>query len=843
MVHFVTTRPRLVLALTAVVTLLLALGLARLQIDTDPENMLPADQPDRVFHDLVEARYALHDAIVVGLVNETHPDGIWNARSLGTLHALSRAILGIDGVIAPDVMSLAEADNITQGDGGTLRFAWMMKTPPTGDDDARRIRDATTRLPLLMDTLVSGDGRAAAIYVPIVSKDQSFRIAGEIRALAGTPGGGDVIHITGLPVAEDTFGVEMFVQMGVSAPLAGLMIFLLMAWFFRSWPLIVAPLLVAMATVLMTMGLLTWLGYTVHIMSSMIPIFLMPIAVVDSVHIMSAFADRYRADEPAEVAIREVIGRLFRPMLYTSLTSAAGFLSLLITPIPPVQVFGAFVAIGIGIAFVLTLLIVPAWVVRLGPRHLARLARHGGTGDSPRTPLARGLRALGRLAFARRLPVIAAFAAVLVAGGLGILRIEINDNPVRWFKADHPIRVADTVLNRHFAGTYDAFLEFSPADDATTAALVATAAPLLDAVEAAGTPAAPLRELIGAAHFDAAIAVLDDALFEADGAATAPLERLMAEVEMARTAARRFQQPEVLAWIEALQRHLAEGDGVGKSNGLPDVVKVVNRELRSGTAEDYRLPDSSEGVAQTLLQYQSSHRPQDLWHMVTPDLRHTVLWLQMTSGDNQDMQRVMAQVDAWLAAHPPPAGINARWAGKSYINVVWQQSMVRGMLESLLGAFAIVLVMMVILFRSLRDGLIAMLPLSLTIIGVYGLIGWVGKDYDMPIAVLSALTLGLSVDFAIHFIERLRALRAVHGPDGTAERALFEEPARAIARNALVIALGFTPLLFSPLVPYVTVGVFMAAIMIISALATLLLLPAVIGPSAPDPHPAEEASP
>jgi hypothetical protein len=121
-----------------------------------------------------------------------------------------------------------------------------------------------------------------------------------------------------------------------------------------------------------------------------------------------------------------------------------------------------------------------------------------------------------------------------------------------------------------------------------------------------------------------------------------------------------------------------------------------------------------------------------------------------------------------------------------------------------------------------------MLPLSTTILAVYGLIGWVVKDYDMPIAILSSLTLGLSVDFAIHFIQRMRTLVSQHHSFEVAGRLVFEEPARAIARNAIVIALGFTPLFFAPLMPYVTVGAFMASIMAISGAATLLLLPAVM---------------
>ena len=219
--------------------------------------------------------------------------------------------------------------------------------------------------------------------------------------------------------------------------------------------------------------------------------------------------------------------------------------------------------------------------------------------------------------------------------------------------------------------------------------------------------------------------------------------------------------------------------------------------------------------------------------MVTPDFRSTAIWLQLKSGDNQDMARVIKSLDAYIVGNPLPPGVELQWAGKTYINVVWQDAMVSGMLKSLLGAFVVVFLMMAFLFRSARLGLLAMVPLSLTIVGVYGIIGWIGKDYDMPIAVLSSLTLGLSVDFAIHFIERTRAILRATRSFAQATVQIFEEPARAIARNAIVIALGFTPLFFAPLVPYITVGAFMAAIMALSAVTTLIVLPALMSWAGP----------
>jgi uncharacterized protein len=468
------------------------------------------------------------------------------------------------------------------------------------------------------------------------------------------------------------------------------------------------------------------------------------------------------------------------------------------------------------------------------PESLAKMqdALHRREGNSL---LARLLRATGAMALARSRLMLVAFAAVFAFSLVGISQIEINDNPTRWFKSDHRIRVADEVLNHHFAGTYDAWLVLDRSATLDGAGLAARVAPLLG--RASTTVQAAWRELapadgapLDAESLDSLMSALEDRLFEAEGADATVLEALLAEVESVASAARYFQDPWILRWIAELQADLEASGLVGKSNALPDLVKTVNRELVSGRAEDFRIPDSVAGVAQALLQFQSSHRPHDLWHMVTPDFRRAVIWLQLASGDNQDMTAVMRHLDGFLAANPPPAGMSLRWAGKTYLNVVWQDAMVKGMVGSLTGAFVAVLVMMVILFRSIGYGLLAMLPLTLTISFIYGLIGWTGKDYDMPIAVLSALTLGLSIDFAIHFIERSREALARHGGFRAAMAEVFEEPARAISRNAIVIAVGFTPLLLAPLVPYITVGVFLASIMAVSAVVTLVLLPAAMRP-------------
>jgi uncharacterized protein len=209
----------------------------------------------------------------------------------------------------------------------------------------------------------------------------------------------------------------------------------------------------------------------------------------------------------------------------------------------------------------------------------------------------------------------------------------------------------------------------------------------------------------------------------------------------------------------------------------------------------------------------------------------------MKTGDNQKMTLLMDQFAAWKVRNPPPVfkmengdsvSLNVNWSGLTHINNVWQNEMVSGMQKALIGSFGIVFLMMVFLFRSFRWGFIAMLPLTLTIVLIYGVIGFTGKFYDMPIAVLSSLTLGLSIDFAIHFIESARVtFKRLNTVEGTMVE-MFQSTAQAIWRNVLVVSVGFLPLFFASLVPYVTVGLFFFAIMLVSGITTLILLPAII---------------
>ena len=720
-----------------------------------------------------------------------------------------------------------------------------MKKPPATDAEALEIRNKAMSNPLLKGTLISEDGKAVCLYLPLTNKHLSYQVYSKLKEKIAEFEGNEEYHITGLPVAEDTFGVEMFIQMAVSAPLAMLVVFILMLIFFRKIVLVISPMIVAMVSVISTMGLLIGFGYPVHIMSSMIPIFLMPIAVVDSVHILSEFFDLYTKEKGRKKTILEVMSNLFMPMLYTSLTSAAGFASLALTPIPPVQVFGIFVAIGIMIAWVCTITFVPAYIMMIKESSLESFGS-ANIHTEKQGWLSKLLSAAGRFTYAKAKPILVVILLITAVALYGITRIQINDNPIKWFSKSHPIRRADIELNEHFGGTYMAYLVLDPAEDKAVSTqyisglrkqlsekileLKEEFPQAVNAVAEVGKTLSEQASTVETKHdlLSKLSTFANDKLDTVDDNDVDLWYELTDFFELEIERIKPFKQPEVLRYISSLQEHLKRSGLIGKSNSVADVVKKVHQELIDGEPENYKIPDSSAAVAQCLLQFQSSHNPDDLWHLVTIDYMHANIWMQLPSGDNKDMEKVVKAVEEFFSENPPPVPLEYNWAGLTYINTVWQNKMVWGMLQSFMGSFIIVFIMMAILFRSPLWGIVCMVPLLITIVVIYGIIGLVGKDYDMPVAVLSALTLGMAVDFAIHFLERARVEYAETGSWQKSVGLMFREPASAITRNVLVIAIGFLPLLAAPLIPYKTVGIFLCAIMALSGAVTLLALPAIL---------------
>ncbi len=851
LIRFSVEKPKIITTIMVLMTLLSGVFITRIHLDTDPEKMLSKNEAAQIFHDQTKLDFDLHDVIVLGIFNTKHPDGVFNPETLKKVDTLSRfaATLSDDTnpdrrVIERDIIAPDNVDTIQQVGLGQVRFEWLMKKPPATRKEALRIRDNALNNPLLKGTLVSEDGRALSIYLPITSKDYAHTVSLKLKEKIAEIGmGDDQFYIAGLPVAEDTLGKEMLTQMAIYTALTLVMTFLLLLFFFRNLQLILSPLIISLCTVIATMGLFPATGQTLHTVSLMIPFFILPIALVASIRILSEFFDEYQNRLDRKSTIVHVMRQLFRPMLYTSLASSAGFAALAFTPIPPVQVSGIFLAIGIMLAWLLTTVFIPANIMMMKESSLINF----GTGKqiapgSEASLLNRHLCWIKKTSTRRPWLVLIFHLAVMTVAVSGIFMIQVNDNPVKWFKKGHEIRIADQILNKYFGGTYEANLilegrnaEMPPAKaadwltrylDQRLAESPAIREKILNEILEASVTTSTGQGLIDKLNHAwetelERIAPDDDIAYDRWSTALDGIERLQNQKEI-------FKRPDVLKYISGLQAYLVRLEYVGKSNSISDVAQKVHQELFANDPGYFTIPDTVSGVARALTSFQKSHKPDALWHLVTPDYTRANICLQLQSGNKKDMGQVVAAVQNYFKENPPPVELSRNWAGPASINVAWQKKMEAGMLRSFLSSFVAVFLVIILLFRSAVWGALALVPPVFTSAVIYGGIGLISKHYDAPVAVLSALTLGLAVDFSIHFLYRARSTMAKTGDWTAVLSDIFTEPARAISRNIILLSPGFAPLLFAPLIPCQTIGILLAAIIFYSGLTTLWLLPALL---------------
>jgi hypothetical protein len=746
LVKFSVERPKTVIVLTIIITIIFASQFPRIKIDTDPENMLREDEPIRVFHQKVKREFGINELIVLGIVRE---DGIFQRDSLERIKRITDEILKIKGVIADDVVSLTVTNNVVASNG-ILNVRPPMLEVPESKEDIERLKREVLDNPLFRDRLVSSDGKGAVIYIPIESKDIAHDIGEKIKAIYQKQQGPEKYYMAGLPIAEDTFGYEMFLQMAIVAPLAGGLLMIILLVIFKRITLVIPTMIISMLSVIWTMGAMIGLGFTVHIMSSMIPVFLMPIAVCDAVHILSDFYEKYPTIRDKHKTLLDVFDELYKPMFFTSITTAVGFANLAWANIPPVRVFGLFVSLGIMFAWLLTMTFIPAALVLVSEKRLRTIPE-----KAEGSPM---LGKLGKVSLSRSKAFVVTGVVLLAIAIYGVTTLSVNDNPVKWFKKHHPIRVADRELNKLIGGTYISYLvvEGESGDD--------------------------------------------------------------------------IKKPEIMKYIEGLQRHLNGHALVGKTTSVADIVKRINYVLHDEDKNYEVIPQNKNIIGQYLFLFLMSSAPDELDNFVDYDFKKANIWVQLKSGDNKDMTNIVESVENYVKSNPLPEGVRIKWSGLPYLNITWQKLMVVGMLKATIGSWWVIFILLTIMFRSLWWGSMAMLPLGFSVLFSYGLIGFGGKEYDMPIAVCSTLALGLGVDFAIHFAQRFRdKFRQTRDLPLSMDWTMGGEPALAIFRNAVVVGLGFLPLVFATLTPYVTVGLFFGSLAFFAGVTTIIFLPALIG--------------
>lgn len=690
--RFIVHRSKVVLALTGIVTLLSVLMLFRMSFNADVSSFLfEGNETGREFIALQE-KYEATDPInvVVSL-----PEGArFNTSANVALIAEVRdQLAAVEGVLS--VSSVIPSTN-----------------PMTGAPlDAEAIRSAPDAVVVgLLEQnptsalLISEDGRHTMLFVST---------EGDATATARRVV--DVTHET----LELTYSGN---------PVVFATVLDLLSWFLLIIPPIVVALLVivfftnigdvrlsvmsiipAFLGSLWTFGLIFGLGNKVDIMTVIVPIFVIVMGSADGLHFVTHFQEQAAVtDDPVE-RVRSALSEVGIPMILTTISTAAGFLSLLATNVHPIQQLGLFAAIGITFAGIASFFSLPAIIshITVEPSHTKAIL-----GPSVTRTVKRLVRT--------RVPAVGITIVILAFAVWGLPKLAVNPDQLFFFKNDDPVRLAFEKTEKLFGGATPLSGEFA-----------------MDWSDPQGS-------------IEAAVETTED-------------------LEAMSGVRRVFSVASIAGSLTPEQAQELMSGGIEMPMG-----KMI----------------SSDGLRFMLL-------PSDF---VTADLE---AWRDY--ADESETITVLTGMP-----------------------VVWDEIarlVLRAQATSLIVAYILVTIMLLVSYRRLRQTLVSLVPITLTLAALLAFIAVSGIQLHLLTAVVSSIVLGVGIDYAIHYVAAIDHARS-NGP-GYVLRAI-DKAGRPIIANALGIAVALTALWLSPLRIHGQVSMIMWVSMITAALTTLVVIPALL---------------
>lgn len=424
-----------VLLASLAAVLALAAGARHLVIDAEYRIWFDEDSPELRAFEALQNVYTRNDSILFVVTPRDGP--LFSPRPLAAVEALTGEAWSLP--FSKRVDSVTNFQH-TRADEDELIVADLLENAESLDTESlARAREAALAEPALRGRLVAVDGRVAGVNVvfafPGEAGTERPEAAAAARALrdrieAAYP---EVeVRLTGLAMLDVAFFEAGQRDGATLTPLMLGVVIVALGLLLRSIYAALSALLVIVLSAAAALGAGGWLGIALNPATSIAPTIVMTLAVADCVHVMSSFLRERRAGRERRDAATAGLAANLHPVALTSLTTAAGFLTLNFSDAPPFRDLGNLAAIGVLVAMGLSLTLLPALAAILPSRPPRAVA-------APSEAMARFADAIVR----RAAPLRWGIGLVAVLLTLGAIRIEFDDDFVRYFDAAVPFR-ADT---------------------------------------------------------------------------------------------------------------------------------------------------------------------------------------------------------------------------------------------------------------------------------------------------------------------------------------------------------------------------------------------------------------
>ena len=288
------------------------------------------------------------------------------------------------------------------------------------------------------------------------------------------------------------------------------------------------------------------------------------------------------------------------------------------------------------------------------------------------------------------------------------------------------------------------------------------------------------------------------------------------------------KSPQLLDKILSFQDAAEKDKAVGESFSFADVVKRINLVLHENDHSFNRIPQSEEEVAQIALLYSTAAEPEKFEGLVNQDYSKTKITLDVRTSDIEHHARLYHQLQDFAEnIFGPDARIVFGGLMMIWIAQIWY--IVIGKLLNVLLTLVLLMAVTTVVFRSWKLGLLAVLPVTIAMIINFGVMGFTGIRLNMATAIITAMGAGIGVDFAVHYLYRIRANLEKGMGLREAVNSTMQLSGKAILVDMISNVIGFAVFMISPFEPVRQFGWLICLTMFSSAAGALVLLPACIG--------------
>jgi len=430
---------------TLVLVAVLGSGMRLLIFDTDYRVLFSEDNPQLAAFEELQNTYTKSDNVLFILAPKEGQ--IFTPQTLEAVEWLTKEAWQVPYSIRVDSISNFQH---TYADGDDLVVKDLItEAKSLSAEELAHVKKIALQEPLLVKKLISPAAHVTGINIIVQlpglhPETEVPEVAAFVRDLANQVSSRYphlTVHLTGIVMFNNTFPESTLGDMTTFVPAMFLVIIVLLGLLLRSFSGTFTTVLIIFLSIIMTMGIAGWLGITLTPPSATAPTIILTLAIADSVHFLVTMLYEMR-DRNKWEAIIESLRLNFQPIFLTSLTTAIGFLSLNASDVPPFRDLGNIVAIGVTIAFILSVSFLPAMMAVLPVRTKPRNTLH---------PMER----FGEFVVAKRRMLMWGMASIIVFLLILIPRNELNDVFANYFDESFDFRRATDFATENLTGLYD----------------------------------------------------------------------------------------------------------------------------------------------------------------------------------------------------------------------------------------------------------------------------------------------------------------------------------------------------------------------------------------------------